>query len=70
MALMEGVSQRLAKIPGLTLQQNPAKVVAAASLTGGVRKTVSADQAPATAAWCFIIAGDPTSALDATKTKP
>ena len=70
MALMEGVSQRLAKIPGLTLQQNPAKVVAAASLTGGVRKTVSADQAPATAAWCFIIAGDPTSALDATKAKP
>jgi len=70
MALMEGVSQRLVSIPGLTLQQDPAKVVSGASLIGGVRKTVSVDQAPTTAAWCFIIAGKPMNALDANKAKP
>ena len=70
MALLEGVSQRLVSIPGLTLQQDPAKVVSGASLIGGVRKTVSVDQAPTTAAWCFIIAGKPANALDANKAKP
>jgi hypothetical protein len=68
MALMEGVSQRLTKIPGLSLQQDPAKVVSVTSLDGGVRKTASEE--PTAASWCFIIAGAPRSALEATKAKP
>jgi hypothetical protein len=67
-AVMAGVSQRLAKIPGLTLDEDPVKQVSIESLAGGIRKTVTSDtKAPV---WCVTIAGDPGRAPDATIAKP
>jgi hypothetical protein len=68
LALIESVSDRLKKIPGVTLQQYPARALPGDSLVGGIRKPASTEAAQAS--WCIVIAGGPVNGLNVTLSKP
>lgn len=66
-SVIAAVSERLAKIPGVTLQLDPAKLQPASSLAGGSRQ---AGKDPALVAWCLDMANLSPAGAPTQESKP
>ena len=66
-SVIAAVSERLASVPGVTLQLDPAKLQIASSLAGGSRP---ADTAPVALAWCLDVSNASPSLAPSERTKP